>query len=373
MRRKLSVGIERISFYVPRQYVELVELAEERGRNPEYPTNFFGQRLMAVPAPGEDVVTMSANAASSVLRGLDPTEIGWLMFATETAVDQAVAAGMYVHRLLGLSSRCRVIELKQACASSTSALELATSWVKTYPCQKVLVVASDIARYPLGTPAEFTQGAGAAAILVSSRPQVLALDQFVGVHAVQVDDFWRPNARLTAEVNGPLSLRSYFKSLRCCWEQYIQQSPWGADGLTGVCYHTPFTQMVRKAHHWVSGMDEKTTKLMEASLEFAEQIGNSYTASLFIALQSRWPTSRATSMLSVTALGCLHTAQVAHPLSTAAPCRSTGDKALCKTNRAGSTIGVESTLVLTRSGVRYATQSGATGPPLPAIKRVATV
>ena len=63
----------------------------------------------------EDVVTMAASAAKRIIEDTKPDNIDMLLFATESSIDQSKAAGIYVHRLLGLSSRCRVVELKQAC------------------------------------------------------------------------------------------------------------------------------------------------------------------------------------------------------------------------------------------------------------------
>ena len=165
-----KVGIDKISFYVPKHYLALDTLAAEQGTDPEKFKRGIGQNKIAVPSHDEDVVTLAAEAAAKVVAEEDADKIDTVLFATETGIDQSKAAGVYVHRLLELPSRCRVVELKHACYSGTAALQLACGHVTRKPDRKVLVVASDVSRYDLGTPAEATQGCGAVAMLVSADP-----------------------------------------------------------------------------------------------------------------------------------------------------------------------------------------------------------
>src|SRR5690625_7366180 len=78
-----------------------------------------------MPAPDEDIVTMAAEAAQTLLERHDATKIRQVLFATESSVDQSKAAGVFVHDLLGLPANVRSIELKQACYSGTAALQMA--------------------------------------------------------------------------------------------------------------------------------------------------------------------------------------------------------------------------------------------------------
>ena len=158
----LKVGIDTLAIYTSRYALELATLAKARGTDPDKYHIGLGQKKMSVPPPGEDIVTMAANAAHQALRDIDLSEIEMLLFATESGIDQSKAAGIYVHDLLKLSPRCRVVELKQACYSGTAALQLALPYLRENPNKKVLLIASDIARYGLGTPGESSQGCGSA-------------------------------------------------------------------------------------------------------------------------------------------------------------------------------------------------------------------
>jgi hydroxymethylglutaryl-CoA synthase len=287
----MNVGIDRIGFYTSRYFLPLKALADHRKTDYEKYHTGLGQEQMAIAPPDEDVVTLAANAAQPVLQGIDSVEVELLLFATETGVDQSKAAGLFVHRLLELSPACRVVELKEACYAGTAGLQMAAACVASGMVRKALVLTADIARYELGSPGEPTQGCGAAAMLVSANPAVLALDPAAGVHAEDVMDFWRPNYRTEALVDGKYSTRMYLSAAEQSWKRYTERTGRPFDALIRCCYHLPFTNMGRKAHERllkVSGHATVPSHLVELGvgegLAYNRKTGNSYTASLYESL-----------------------------------------------------------------------------------------
>jgi len=164
-----ATGLSAISFYTPHRYIGLDTLAEHHGIDPEKFSKGIGQEKIALPGHDEDIVTMAAEAAKPIIDRYGSAGIDTVLFATETGVDQSKAAGIYMHRLLGLPANCRNVEFKQACYSATAALQMACSYVARKPDRKVLVIASDVARYDLDSSGEATQGAGAVAMLVTAN------------------------------------------------------------------------------------------------------------------------------------------------------------------------------------------------------------
>jgi hydroxymethylglutaryl-CoA synthase len=247
---------------------------------------------MSVMPPDEDIVTMAANAALPLLDEQTKSDIHLVLFATESGVDQSKAAGLWVHHLLGLPSSCRVVELKQACYSATCALHLGMSYLHHHPKEKVLLLASDNARYGLNTPGEPTQGCGAVAMILSAHPRLVAIEEHQGVVADHVMDFWRPNYLSEAVVDGKYSTKVYLSVLLKCWEDYTQKSGHGFPDHSRFCYHIPFTRMAEKAHERLSRScaSELCVKSLHdqihAGLLYSRQLGNAYTASLYIGLAS---------------------------------------------------------------------------------------
>ncbi|KDE40702.1 Hydroxymethylglutaryl-CoA synthase [Nitrincola lacisaponensis] len=288
----MSVGIDEISFYTSSYYLDLRTLAEKQQTDPEKYYTGIGQEKMGMAAPDEDIVTMAANAALPIIERVGSEAVDTLLFATETGIDQSKSAGVYVHRLLGMHANCRVVELKQACYSATAALQMACALVARRPESKVLVIASDIARYDLNTPGEATQGCGAVAMLISHNPRILSVSPDVGNYTDDVMDFWRPNYRSTALVDGKYSTKIYLRALKKAWEHFTAVSPLQFNDFSYFCYHLPFSRMAQKAHQHLAKLNhcaltpEQIEQQIADTLLYNQAIGNSYTASIYIGLCS---------------------------------------------------------------------------------------
>lgn len=287
-----KVGIDAINFYTSDFYLNLEELAGERGVDSDKFRIGIAQERMSFPSPDEDIVTMAANAALPIIESCDKNRISTVMLATETSVDQSKAASIFVHELLELPSTTRAVELKQACYSGTAGLQMACALVERNPEEQVLLIMSDIAKYDLDSPGEPTQGCGAAAILITANPSILVVSAKTGVHTENSHDFWRPNYRQTPVVDGKYSTLVYIKAAKKAFAGLAEKSKLSFDEIDSFCYHLPFSTMGVKAHLKVakSAKTEKSKeellKQLEPTLLYNKEIGNSYTASIYIALCS---------------------------------------------------------------------------------------
>ncbi|WP_054815186.1 hydroxymethylglutaryl-CoA synthase [Nocardia arizonensis] len=283
----IPVGIDSIRNATGSCVLSLDDLADARDIPRAKFSSGLGQDEMSVLAPHEDVITMAAEACRSVLEAGLRYPLRTLIFATESGVDQSKAGAVFLHRLLGLDPRVRALEVKQACYGATGALILAAALCRANPTESVLVVASDNARYELLSGGEPTQGAGAVAMLVTSNPRVLELDPVSGLHTSDVDDFWRPNYRSTAVVDGKLSVDAYLDAVRQCWRDYTQRGGFPLGEIERICFHQPFTKMARKAYTALvaeAGDGDDTFRRLNDTLDYNRRIGNSYTASVYFAL-----------------------------------------------------------------------------------------
>lgn len=289
----MKVGIDALAFYTPNYYLDLALLAKARGVELDKYRIGLGQEKMAVVPPDEDVVTMAADAGSKVLKHIDPNEIHLLLFATESAIDQSKAAGIFVHRLLNLPARCRVIELKQACYSATAGLQMAMPLLRDNPDKKILLIASDSARYGLNSPAESSQGGAAVAMVLAQNPRILAIEPESGFYTEDVMDFWRPNYREEAVVDGKYSCELYLKLVQKTWEQYSTLSGRTFADHDHFCYHVSVPRLVEKAHQYlvkINGLASLSKAELEVqlgpALEYGRVVGNCYTAALYLSLIS---------------------------------------------------------------------------------------
>jgi hydroxymethylglutaryl-CoA synthase len=200
----MKVGIDAIHFYVPQTYLPIEALAA--ARNIEYAklNKGLGLEAMALPDLKEDVATMAAQAVLQLLQdqNIDPRTLDRLYLGTESALDAAKATASYVAQIVEQKSEkkygpralqnCDAVDLTFACIGGVDALENALDFVRANPKRKAVVVASDLAKYDLESTGEYTQGAGAVAMLVKAEPRLLAFNKNIGVALNSVSDFFKP-------------------------------------------------------------------------------------------------------------------------------------------------------------------------------------
>lgn len=287
-----AIGIHDLSLATTQYVLTHATLAAHNGSDVAKYQRGIGQISMSVPAADEDIVTMAATAAAPIVARHGAERIRTVVFATETSVDQAKAAGIHVHSLLGMPSATRVVELKQACYSGTAALQFAIGLVHRDRTEQVLVIASDVSRYDLGSPGEATQGAAAVAMLVSADPALVRIEEPSGMFTADIMDFWRPNYRSTALVDGRESISAYLQAVEGTWKDYTERGGHRLDEISAFCYHQPFTKMAYKAHRHLLNVcgyevdDARVNQAIGHTTDYNAVLGNSYTASMYCGLAS---------------------------------------------------------------------------------------
>lgn len=287
------IGIEKIGFYTPEYKLDMSVLAKGRNIPVEKLTIGLGQHIMSVPPIYEDAVTLAANAVNSILTDEDRQAIDMILVGSESGVDHSKSIAVYVKELCHIQEHVRAVELKQACYGATMALQLAKSHLVDYPNKKVLVVATDIAKYGLNTPGETTQGAGAVAILISSNPKIARIERESTYLTRDIMDFWRPVYSDTAFAQGKFSTEQYILFFEDVFSRYLKATNRIFDDLAAICFHQPYTKLGLKALTHILDIynaDEDTKNRLlnyyDASRLYSQQVGNIYTGSLYLSLIS---------------------------------------------------------------------------------------
>lgn len=207
----MNVGIDSIALDLPQLYLPIKTLAEQRQIEADKLIKGLGLHKMAFPDVGQDVVTFAANAALQLLHleNLHPSAISKILVATESGVDSSKPIGSYVISLLEsqLGARsfahCDTVDFTFACIGGVDALQSSVDYVRLNPTEKVIVITTDNAKYDLASTGEYTQGAGALALLITANPRIIALGQKTGVATEGVFDFFKPRRTFSKlEVTG---------------------------------------------------------------------------------------------------------------------------------------------------------------------------
>jgi hydroxymethylglutaryl-CoA synthase len=283
------VGIDDIAVYVPRLFLPTSgEFSSSRNIDPAKLIKGIGIERMAIPDAHEDAATMAAMSMLELMErnSIQPEEIGKIYIGTESAVDEAKAIGTYVIGMLekvfgtGSFRHCSTVEFKSACIGTTLALESLSFWAAANDDDLAgIVIASDVAKYPLRSSGEYTQGAGSVSLLVKKSPRLIELEQIYGSFTRDENDFFRPIGCTTAVVNGKHSNQCYLDAVQGAFDAFAQRAyqrglirpgrgECVSDHIDHLLFHIPYPRMVEYAsaaifrHDW-----QKTPRWMEVEAE----------------------------------------------------------------------------------------------------------
>ena len=297
---------------------------------------------MAILDVHEDTATIAANALLKLIKdfNINPADIGRIYLGTESALDGAKPTATYAVQLVEsvladeFGSRVfrhtDVVDMTFACVGGVDAMHNSIDYVRINPEKKAIVIAADYAKYGLESTGEYTQGAGAVAVLISNKPDLIAFDNIWGIGMESVFDFFKPrqstsnseilNALETTKseieifsdepvFEGQYSNECYKNRVREAYFDFKEQA--GIDGKLYedwryVAFHLPYAfqgkrmfsdvfalennlensndnlKIVSKSEDYKALIKEKVEPTQRASSE----IGNMYTASVFTAFLS---------------------------------------------------------------------------------------
>ncbi len=203
----VKVGIDDMVAYIPGIYLPIEALAQARHIEYAKLNKGLGLTSMSYPDAHEDAATMAANAIRRLIEqnGISPQQIGRIYMGTESALDGSKPTASYV---LGMLSQyfeedfgndcfrnCDVVDLTFACIGAVDAMQNTLDWVRGGEDRVGIVVGSDIAKYDLVSTGEYTQGAGAIAMLIKKAPRLIAFESDWGVSCKSVHDFFKPKRK----------------------------------------------------------------------------------------------------------------------------------------------------------------------------------
>ncbi|MEW6589084.1 MAG: hydroxymethylglutaryl-CoA synthase [Thermoproteota archaeon] len=265
----MAAGIDDIAVYIPRLFVDSADFAIARGLDPAKLKQGLGISKMAIVDTNQDPACLAANACLKLMQrnNISPKDVGRLYVATESALDESKALNSYVIGMLeqvyGQDSfeHCGGIECKFACVSGSYALYDNCNWIRAGEAEgkSAIVVVSDIAKYDLGSAGEYTQGAGAIAMLLNDNPRLLQFDTKVTSTSIKNEyDFYRPFGKETPIVHGQYSNLLYLIQVKKAFELYkkkaletglikIKEGETILDHIDYLCMHLPYSNMGKKA------------------------------------------------------------------------------------------------------------------------------
>jgi len=261
----MNTGIDAIAFDIAKLHLPIKTLAEVRNIEPEKLEKGLGLIKMTLPDVHQDAVVFAANALTRLIEDnrLNPAEIARIYVGTESGIDNSKPIGSFLVALMeqkfGHNTFLHVdtVDFTFACIGAVDALHNCIDFVRLNPTQKAIVIATDIAKYDLESTGEYTQGAGAVAMLVSANPRIIAFENHWAVSTKGVFDFFKPYRTLAKkdilniDANEP-----WFGNLEAHIEIHKDQPV-----FDGQYSNTVYTDRTREAYHTFKKLTQTTTSL----------------------------------------------------------------------------------------------------------------
>jgi 3-oxoacyl-[acyl-carrier-protein] synthase III len=181
-------------FAVPDRVVTNDELSSLMDTSDEWIRTRTGIQERRWVQEGETGVDMALKATQRALQsaGLQPSDLDAIVYATSSPDHFAPGNGVYLQRLLGVST-IPALDVRAQCSGFIYALSVADGWIRTGQFNRVLVVGSEIQSTGLEVSSEgrhvaviFADGAGAVILGAASADGegILAFDlHSEGAHA----------------------------------------------------------------------------------------------------------------------------------------------------------------------------------------------
>ena len=218
----MKTGIDAITFDVAKIHLPIKTLAIARNIEPEKLEKGLGLIKMTLPDTHQDTVVFGANALTKLVQdnNINLNEIARIYVGTESAIDNSKPISSFLVSLMeqkfgeNILSECDVVDFTFACIGGVDALQNCIDFVTLNPTKKAIVVTTDFAKYDLNSTGEYTQGAGAVAMLITSNPRIIAFENNWATSTKGVFDFFKPYRTISKQqITGNTSNEAWFENL----------------------------------------------------------------------------------------------------------------------------------------------------------------
>ncbi|SDG62061.1 hydroxymethylglutaryl-CoA synthase [Flavobacterium omnivorum] len=218
----MKIGIDAITFDVAKIHLPIKTLAKARNIDLEKLEKGLGLLKMTLPDTHQDTVVFGANALTKLIidHAIELKDIARIYVGTESAIDSSKPLGSFLVALMeqkfgqNTLSECDVVDFTFACIGGVDAMQNCIDYVKLNPTKKAIVIATDFAKYDLNSTGEYTQGAGALAMLITSNPRIIAFEKHWATSTKGVFDFFKPYRAISkTAITGNTTNEPWFENL----------------------------------------------------------------------------------------------------------------------------------------------------------------
>ncbi|MBF0501178.1 MAG: hydroxymethylglutaryl-CoA synthase [Candidatus Riflebacteria bacterium] len=235
------VGISGYGTQIPRYRIKVEEIAKVWGTDAPAYRRGMNLNEKSVPAPDEDVGTLSVNAAYNALArsGIAPKDIGAVYVGSESHPYAVKPTGTMVAEAIGACPHVHTASLEFACKAGTEGMFIGTQMVQAGRVANVLAIGADTSQGAPGDALEYSAAAGAAAFVISTKNIVAELLD-TDCYMTDTPDFWRrPYSHYPAHGGRFTGEPAYFKHVEGATNAMLARAKMKPSDFDYVIFHQP--------------------------------------------------------------------------------------------------------------------------------------
>ncbi|MHB1440659.1 MAG: hydroxymethylglutaryl-CoA synthase [Cuniculiplasma sp.] len=276
-------GIVSYGSYIPKYRIKPDEIARIWGEDPENIRNGIYILSKSVPAPDEDVATISVEAARTALLrgGLKGSEIEAMYIGSESHPYAVKPTATIVSSAIGTNFDLFSADYEFACKAGTAGMQNVLAMVKSGMIRMGMAIGSDTSQGAPGDVLEYSASAGGTAMIIGRENVAAEIKATLSVTS-DTPDFWRREGqpypthgeRFTGEP-------AYFKHVVSAGKKMMEKMKTKPEDYDYAVFHQPNGKFPMRAAKMLGFNEEQYKEGLLTPL-----IGNTYSGAMMVGLSA---------------------------------------------------------------------------------------
>lgn len=297
----MDVGIVSYGAYVPRYRI----LPEEIGRIWGTDGKAMGKGLFinqkSVPSPDEDVVTISTEAARSMMSrvpSVNPEDIGAVYIGSESHPYAVKPTATIVAEAIKATPAMTAADLEFACKAGTAGIQICMGLVGSGMVKYGVAIGADTSQGAPGDALEYSASAGGAAYLIGSEKVIAKINKTLSF-TTDTPDFWRREGQPYPSHGGRFTGEpAYFRHITSAAKMMLDAMGSKPEDYKYAIFHQPNGKFPAR----VAAQLGFTKEQIERGL-LTPNIGNTYSGAVPLGLASVLDVAEPGDRIFVTSYG----------------------------------------------------------------------
>jgi hydroxymethylglutaryl-CoA synthase len=276
-----NLGIVSYGVNVPEFRIRVEEIAKAWGTNSPAIKKGLNIESKSVPAPDEDVVTISVEAARQALRrsSINPEEIGAIYVGSESHPYAVKPTATIVAEAIEATPYLTAADFEFACKAGTAGIQTCLGLVGSDFIKYGMAIGADTAQGAPGNMLEYTASAGGCAIVVGKSNIIARINKTLSF-TTDTPDFWRREGmKYPSHGERFTGKPAYFKHIVSCGQDLMSSAETKPEDYDYAIFHQPNGKFpITVAKMLGFSFDQIETGLL------TPYIGNTYSGSSMVGL-----------------------------------------------------------------------------------------